>query len=85
MRCKEWHIKKKKSPTENFITYHVVLRAAAEYIKGEGENTAKSMTFEWWVVPSSIVYKHILSLKGWMRRGSEKRKYLIWRCCIVVL
>lgn len=29
----------KKSPTENLITYNVVLRAAAEYIKGEGKRT----------------------------------------------
>lgn len=29
----------KKSPTEKLITYDAVLRAAAEYVKGEGIRT----------------------------------------------
>lgn len=38
----------KKIPTEeNLITYNIVLRAAAEYMKGEGgKNRANSMTSE---------------------------------------
>lgn len=34
-----------QNPTENLLTYHVVLRAAAEYIKERGE-AAHSQTLE---------------------------------------
>lgn len=48
MRCKEQHVKE-NSPHENLITYNAVLRAAAEYIKGEGGKktlTTNCTTFE---------------------------------------
>ena len=66
----------KKNPTENLITYNVVLRAAAEYIKGEGTRTQLA---EGLLRDELLVYLELMSLISASKEEILRKEISYWK------